>query len=77
MFSCNWFYSWPVSSENVCNSCSFLSFIVIYCPDKYKTQKVCNEAIDDCLALIKFIIDWFVSSKMLVKFNTTLHDQMR
>ena len=28
-----------------------------YCPDKYKTQKMCDEAVDDCLAALKFILD--------------------
>ena len=22
-------------------------FLIIYCPDKYKTQKMCDEAVDD------------------------------
>ena len=28
----------------------------------YKTQRICNEAVDDCLAASKFIPDWFVTS---------------
>ena len=29
---------------------------------------MCDEAVDDCLAALKFIPDWFVASKMLKKF---------
>ena len=32
-------------------------FMTGYCPDKYKTQKMCDEAVDDCLATLKFIPD--------------------
>ena len=35
-------------------------FMLVYCPDKHKTQKMCDEAVDDCLAALKFIPDWFV-----------------
>ena len=45
----------------------------IYCPDKYKTQKICDEIVDDCLAALKFISDWFVTNKMLEKFHNALH----
>ena len=40
------------------------------CPDKYKTQKMCDEALDDCLAVLKF--NWFVTSKMLEKSDNAL-----
>ena len=30
-------------------------FILIFCSDRYKTQKLCDEAFDDCLATLKFI----------------------
>ena len=33
---------------------------------------MCDEAVDDCPAELKFIPDWFVTSKMLEKFNNTL-----
>ena len=32
-------------------------FLVLYCPDKYKTQRVYDEAIDNCLAALKFVPD--------------------
>ena len=31
-------------------------------PDKYKTQRMLDEAVDDCLAALKLIPDWFVTS---------------
>ena len=34
---------------------------------------MCDEAVDDCPAGLKFIPDWFVTSKMLEKFDNTLH----
>ena len=49
-------------------------FILFYCPDRYRTQRVCDEAVDDCQAVLKFIPDWFAASKMLEKLNNDLHD---
>ena len=43
-----------------------LNFIV-YCPDKYITQRICDEAVDDSLAALKLIPDWFDASKMISK----------
>ena len=34
-----------------------------------KLKKMCNEAVDNCLAALKFILDWFVTSKMLEKLH--------
>ena len=48
-------------------------FMLIYCPDSYKTQEMCDEAKDDCLAPLKFIPVWFVTSKMLEKFHDALN----
>ena len=28
-----------------------------YVPDQYKTQQMCDEAVDDCLAALKFAPD--------------------
>ena len=47
-------------------------FIIIYCPGRYKTLKMCDESVDDCLAALKFIPDWFVPNKMLEKFHDDL-----
>ena len=43
-------------------------FLIVYCPDKHKTQKTYGEAVDDCVAVLKFIPDWFVTSKMIKNF---------
>ena len=37
-----------------------------------KIKQICDEAVDDCLAALKFIPDWFVTSKMLAKFHDAL-----
>ena len=29
-------------------------FLIVYCPDKYITQKMCNKAVDDSLAALKY-----------------------
>ena len=44
-----------------------------YCLDKYKTHKMYQETVDDCLAALKFIPDWFVTSEMYEKFNNAFH----
>ena len=48
-------------------------FLIVYSPDKYKTQKMCDEAVDNCLTALKFIPNRFVASKMLEQFDNTLH----
>ena len=48
------------------------SFMLLYCPNRYKTQKMCDEDFDDYLVVLKFISDWFVTSKMLEKFHDAL-----
>ena len=35
-------------------------FIIVYYPDRCKTQRMCDGAIDDCLAVLKFIPDLFL-----------------
>ena len=49
------------------------SFMLVYCPDRYKTQKMRDEAADDYLAALKFIPDCFVRTKMIKKLLTTLY----
>ena len=39
-------------------------FMFKYCPDKYITETMCNEAADNFLPIFYFIPDWFVTSKM-------------
>ena len=42
-------------------------FMLVYCPDRYKTQRICDEAV--CLTAWKFIPDLFVTTKMLEKVD--------
>ena len=49
---------------------SLYSFLIVHCPDKYKSQKMCDEPVDDCLAVFQFIPDWFVISNMIKKLHT-------
>ena len=55
---------------NLANS-SYFPFIV-YCPCKYLTQQMCDEAVGDSLAAMKLIPDWFITSKMIKKLFTAL-----
>ena len=34
---------------------------------------MCDETVDNCLAALKFIPDWFVKSKLLETFDNALH----
>ena len=47
-------------------------FLVVYCPDKYIPQKMCDEA-DDSLAALKLIPNWFVTRKMIKKLYIALY----
>ena len=46
--------------------CDTLAFedpsLIVYCPDKYRTQTMCDEAVDDCLAALKLVPDCFVKN---------------
>ena len=42
-------------------------FSTVLFPDKYQTQRMCDEAADDFLAALKLIPDWFVTIKMIKK----------
>ena len=49
-------------------------FMIVYCSNRNKTQRMCDEAVDDCLEALKFVPDWFVTSKMLEKINNASLD---
>ena len=52
--------------QKMCDSISFEdSFSVRYVPDQYKTQQMCDKGVDYCLVALKFVPDWFVTSKMI------------
>ena len=48
-------------------------FSLRYVPNQYKAQQICNKAVHDCIAALKFIPDWFVTNKMINKIFTALH----
>ena len=48
-------------------------FLIVYWPDKYITKKMCDEAVDDSLAILKLISDWFVTNEMTKKMFTALY----
>ena len=49
------------------------SFSIRYVPDQYKTQKMFDKAVDDSLAALKLIPNWFVTSKMVKELFTALY----
>ena len=50
-----------------------LSYLIYNVPDQYKTQQICDKAVDDCLAALKFVPDWFATSKIIKKLFTDLY----
>ena len=55
--------------QEMCNSIvSEDCFLIVYCPDSYRTQKVIK-----MLTALKLIPDCFVTSKMIEKLFTALH----
>ena len=46
--------------------------MLLYLPDRYKTQRIYDEAVYECLGALEFILDWFVTNKMLEKFHDAL-----
>ena len=38
-------------------------FSIRYVPDQYKAQQTCDEAVEDCLAALKFVPDWLLQVK--------------
>ena len=48
------------------------SFLIVYCPDKHLTQRMCDEAVDDPLAALRLIHYWFGTSRMIKKLYFAL-----
>ena len=42
-------------------------FMLVYYTDKCETQRMRDEAVNACLAALKLIPDWFVTSKIIKK----------
>ena len=59
-------------TQKMWKSCVWRSFLIAYCPDEYKTLRMCDEAVDDSLGALKFIPDYFVTSKMIRNLYTAL-----
>ena len=47
-------------------------FQLKYYLDRYKTQEIYDEAVNDCLLALKFDPDQFVKSEMIKKLDDTL-----
>ena len=47
-------------------------FMLKYGLDKYKTQEICDELVDSYLLALKFLTDWFVTSKMIKKLHNAV-----
>ena len=45
-------------------------FLTVCCPDKYKTERMCDKDADHSLAALKLFPNWFVTSKMIEKLYT-------
>ena len=43
-----------------------------YYLDRYKTKGMCDKAVDAFPSTLKFLPDWFVTSKMIKKLNDDL-----
>ena len=48
-------------------------FMIVYIPDRYKTQRMCEKVVDNCVTALKLISDWFITIKMLEKFYNAWH----
>ena len=44
----------------------------VYYLDKYITQRICDEAVDESLAALKLIPDWFVKSRLIKELYNAL-----
>ena len=46
-------------TEKICAIVVYLyPFLIVYCPDQFKTQRMCEETVDNSLAELKLILDW-------------------
>ena len=42
--------------------------LMVYFSYKYKTQRMCDKAVDNCLPALKLVPDWCVTSKIIKNF---------
>ena len=48
-------------------------FVFHSIPNQYKSKKMCDKAVDDFLAALKLVPDWFVTSKLIKKLYTAFY----
>ena len=48
-------------------------FLIVCYRNIYKIQRMCEQAVDDSLAALTLIPDWFVTSKMIKKLDTAFY----
>ena len=51
-------------------------FSIRHVPYQYKNQQMCDKAVDDCLAALKLILDWFVTTQMIKKLLINLQTKV-
>ena len=59
-------------TQELCDKVCEKPFKLKYCPDRYKNQKMCDNAVNTYLLALKFVPDWFATSKMIEKLNTAV-----
>ena len=47
-------------------------FVLKHCHDKYKTEEMCDKAIDLCIPALKFVPAWFVTSKTIENLESAV-----
>ena len=53
-------------TREICDRAIFEDpFMLAYYPDKYKTQRMCHEAVDDCLAALNLFLIGLLQVKSL------------
>ena len=70
------FFSIPdkYKTQETCSLAVSLYFpFIVYCLYKYITQEMCDEIVNDSLAALKLIRDWFVTSKMIKRLFTAVY----
>ena len=61
---CYFFILDQYKTREICDIiASLYPFLIVYCPDKYKTLRMCNQAVNDPLVALKLIPNWFVIPK--------------
>ena len=49
----------------LCRSFGKDHFMLKHCLNRHKAQELCDKAVDDFLPTLKFILDWFVTNKII------------